>query len=592
MKHMRQVRRSGWGISRWILIAAIALAAVMAFGVRSTTAAPGILDHFDVQASVSTSAAGDSFDVTVTAKDDANAVVSGYTGTVHFTSTDTKLSTALPDDYTFVAGDNGTHTFSGGVTLTTTGSQTVSVKDTVDTSKTGVSNPIVVTPGPLDHFVLSTPAVDGEPSVPARAGHDSSVSVTAWDGFGNVKTDYSPGTAPTLSGDLNSSVSGCSGACAPIYSGTGYGVGLFTNGVASATFRPFKAESGRHLTVTDVGLGKSGTTAGPGFTVVPGEPTALKFIGQPTETEALSSTNTCQDTPFCVINSSTSPVGVRVEAKDAFGNLAYNTSVAIAIGVNPGGTGTVLGGTTPQPADANGVATFNNLTINKVGIGYTLRASAPPTSPTATSDSNAFIVAQTVTGCTGTCSPTTVTASTTLNVSASGTGSSSNSTLGIALIGSVSQPTGFCGTFQPATGSPGSFVNINSSTVTNSLMLTITWTLPKAIVNAQADNGGAHYNMCLGAVNLTDPQFLNPATKGFTVKAPTFCPTTGTTISTACPKSDVMFGVTFFWGILPDCPSAKKISMPCVASRTKDPSGNLIFKYVVPYPWDPNGYLG
>jgi hypothetical protein len=155
----------------------------------------------------------------------------------------------------------------------------------------------------------------------------------------------------------------------------------------------------------------------------------------------------------------------------------------------------------------------------------------------------------------------------------------------------VSQPSGFCGTFRPQTGTPGSFVNLNSGTVTTSLMLTITWTLPKAIVNASSDNGAAHYNLCLGAVNLTDPQGLNP-TKGFPVKAPTPCPTIGAggSISTACPKADAMFGVTFFWGILPDCP--KKITGPCVASRTKDSVGNLIFKYIVPYPWDPNGYLG
>src|SRR5262249_18501349 len=49
----------------------------------------------------------------------------GYTGKVHFTSTD--AAAVLPADYTFVAGDNGIHSFN--VTLKTGGSQTVTVTD-------------------------------------------------------------------------------------------------------------------------------------------------------------------------------------------------------------------------------------------------------------------------------------------------------------------------------------------------------------------------------------------------------------------------------------------------------------------------------
>jgi uncharacterized repeat protein (TIGR01451 family) len=50
----------------------------------------------------------------------------GYTGTVHFTSADPQA--VLPADYTFVAGDAGTHVFS--VTLGTLGDQTITVTDT------------------------------------------------------------------------------------------------------------------------------------------------------------------------------------------------------------------------------------------------------------------------------------------------------------------------------------------------------------------------------------------------------------------------------------------------------------------------------
>lgn len=66
---------------------------------------------------------------------------------------------------------------------------------------------------------------------------------------------------------------------------------------------------------------------------------------------------------------------VTVQIQDSDGNLvttATNT-VSLAIGSNPG-SGT-LGGTTSVAAVA-GVATFNNLSINNAGAGYTLTASA------------------------------------------------------------------------------------------------------------------------------------------------------------------------------------------------------------------------
>src|SRR5260370_13435156 len=59
--------------------------------------------------------------------DQFNNTVTNYTGTVQFTSSDGQA--LLPGNYTFVAGDNGVHTFSNGVTLKTAGSQTVTATD-------------------------------------------------------------------------------------------------------------------------------------------------------------------------------------------------------------------------------------------------------------------------------------------------------------------------------------------------------------------------------------------------------------------------------------------------------------------------------
>jgi hypothetical protein len=65
-----------------------------------------------------------------------NATLSGYTGTVHFTSSD--VTAVLPADYTFVAGDAGSHTFQ--FTLNTPGAQTISVVDTRSGGFTGTAD--------------------------------------------------------------------------------------------------------------------------------------------------------------------------------------------------------------------------------------------------------------------------------------------------------------------------------------------------------------------------------------------------------------------------------------------------------------------
>ena len=63
---------------------------------------------------------------------------------MHFTSSDG--AAVLPANYTFVAGDAGVHSFSGGVTLKTAGSSSVTGTDTVTGTITG-SQTVTVNPG-------------------------------------------------------------------------------------------------------------------------------------------------------------------------------------------------------------------------------------------------------------------------------------------------------------------------------------------------------------------------------------------------------------------------------------------------------------
>jgi plastocyanin len=78
-------------------------------------------------------AVGQPFPLTVTVLDKFGNQVPGYTGTIHFSSTD--AAAVLPPDYTFTSADGGTHIFQ--VTLNTPGVQSVTATDTVNPRITG-----------------------------------------------------------------------------------------------------------------------------------------------------------------------------------------------------------------------------------------------------------------------------------------------------------------------------------------------------------------------------------------------------------------------------------------------------------------------
>jgi ribosomal protein S6E (S10) len=81
--------------------------------------------------------------------------------------------------------------------------------------------------------------------------------------------------------------------------------------------------------------------------------------------------------PSAVASGAAIAPDVQVAVQDALGNTVTTSTAAITLAIT-GGTGTagaLLGGTLTQAA-VNGVATFPNLTIDKVGAGYTLTASA------------------------------------------------------------------------------------------------------------------------------------------------------------------------------------------------------------------------
>jgi hypothetical protein len=78
--------------------------------------------------------AGVPFSLTLTVEDAYGNVVTGYTGTIHFSSKD--RSAGLSANYTFTSADKGMHTFSG-VVLWKKGHQKITITDTLNSSLTG-----------------------------------------------------------------------------------------------------------------------------------------------------------------------------------------------------------------------------------------------------------------------------------------------------------------------------------------------------------------------------------------------------------------------------------------------------------------------
>jgi hypothetical protein len=87
-----------------------------------------------VMSAPSSVTSGVAFSLTITVEDAYGNVVTGYTGTIRFTSTD--RTATLPANYTFTAADKGVHTFSG-LVLRKRGTQKITLTDTLNSSLTG-----------------------------------------------------------------------------------------------------------------------------------------------------------------------------------------------------------------------------------------------------------------------------------------------------------------------------------------------------------------------------------------------------------------------------------------------------------------------
>jgi hypothetical protein len=157
---------------------------LMTSATSSVTVTPAV-SKLAISASTATTA-GDAFDVTVTALDSLGGVGTGYTSTIHFSSSD--VQAGLPGDYTFTSADAGVHTFT--VTLKSAGSKFLSATEVGGTVTGGT-------------FVNVTPAAAAGLTLAGSGGSIGvarPITIVARDIYGNFVTGYT-GTVHFTSSD-------------------------------------------------------------------------------------------------------------------------------------------------------------------------------------------------------------------------------------------------------------------------------------------------------------------------------------------------------------------------------------------------------
>jgi FG-GAP-like repeat/FG-GAP repeat len=304
----------------------------------------GALDHFAVEksggGSIGTQTAGTSFNVNVTAQDDVDNTVSGFTGTADISS-----------NRTCIAGCSTTAAFSSGVlashavTLTKAGTAATLTATKTGGSETGKSNGFTVSPAALDHVTftqLPHPLVSGTQGTlkaELRDAYQNKVDSSAQVTFSKL------GGAGTVTG-LPASVAAVHGVAST--SVTGVLAGLFDLQAAAP----------------------GATAASKTFGIVPGPASQLVYTSG---TATLKSGRTR---------------AITVHIEDVNGNRV-NTSRSVTF-AQSAGTGSVTG-VPVTVAAVHGVATATVTCANAGSV--TVRATSPSPGPALTAATTTFQVA-------------------------------------------------------------------------------------------------------------------------------------------------------------------------------------------------------
>jgi Bacterial Ig-like domain (group 2) len=149
--------------------------------------------------------------------------------------------------------------------------------------------------------------------------------------------------------------------------------------------------SSSNPSVASIDRNGKATLLSPGATIISarsgeGEQRAATVL---TVTTAATPVFTAQPTDTNVSAVIDPGAGIKVQLLDNLGDPLPGESVSMSLGTNPPGTGT-LSGRLRQVTDSTGTATFPNLKIDWLGTGYTLVATAHPSSGPVSGTSSAF----------------------------------------------------------------------------------------------------------------------------------------------------------------------------------------------------------
>jgi hypothetical protein len=389
------------------------------------------LDHFVVSAPASATA-GSPFSVTVTAKDSSGNTVTSYTGTIHFTSSDSQA--VLPPNYTFTSGDAGSHTFSSAVTSKTAGGQSVSVSDTVQTVATG-SATVAVSAASRAKLVFTQQPSNST----GGAAFATQPKVAIQDAFGNVVTTDSStvglsitsgtptsGGPGTLSGCGQSETNGVVSfsGCKIDTSGTGYklhatdgtltaadsnafdvSVGTASQIVLSGAATSLASGSTRTLTATIEDAGGNTVTTGPDSSL---GITFAQTAGSGTVTGTGSSTASAGVATKTVTGAVAGTVSLQASAPLSGPGATTSNTVSFSVTFGPasqialtGSTAALASGTsrtltaTVQDAAGN---TVTSGTDSSVGVAFSQPSGSGSVTGLGSSTASGGVATKTVTG--------------------------------------------------------------------------------------------------------------------------------------------------------------------------------------------------
>jgi streptogramin lyase len=251
----------------------------------------------------------------------------------------------------------------------------------IPTNVVAVPNPDAITAGPDGNLwfadgggAIGVVNTDVQPHFVVTTAPPS--TVTAGQGFGlTVTAEYGSGIVDSLfKGNVTVGPAITQGGVLGPLHGTNLTVPA-VQGVATFSGLSVDQATPAYI-VAASSSGANAPTAGStnGFNVVAAAATKLVVISQPPGSVAAGS-----------------GFGFTVVAEDQFNNIATSFSGTVTVTLpanNPGGSGTVLSGSTSlvvSPASATpGFATFSGLSLSNIGTGYTLGISSSPSLTTTT----------------------------------------------------------------------------------------------------------------------------------------------------------------------------------------------------------------